>query len=75
MAVMTLSMRLAMEGWLTLLPIQEGFGPGGVCVEVVWAPHGHDPEVVCYELLVDAMVMQGICDPWYVEVGSCIVVA
>lgn len=41
---------------------------------MVWAPHGHDPDVVDYELPA-TMMMQGGYDPWYVTLGTGVVVA
>ncbi len=60
---------------VALVQIYEGIGPRGVFIKVVWAPHSHDLDIVGYELLVYAMMVQGSCDPWYVTVGSGAVVA
>ena len=58
-----------------MVPIEKGIVPGCVCIDIVRAPYGHDPDIVGNRLLVHIMILQGVCNAWYVMVGSGVVVA
>ena len=72
MVAMTLLMCIRVGA---LVSIEEGIVPGCVCIEMVWAPYGHDPDMVGNQLLANIVMLQGACNACYVMVGSGVVVA
>ena len=64
----------ATGGVVTAPPVQESIIPGGRCVEVVRAPHGHDAVVARYDVFGDALQSEEGHDRWDVAVFPGVVI-